>query len=178
MEQYIPIGRIKAFVYSPRSVYIQSVYDTFNQKMSDLPLRLRGERKHHSIDSSTYSTSKHIISGLDVYSEKYNIGGKIDVYDRKNKYLIERKTKAHTEGTLYDGYVYQLYAQYFCLKEMGEDPQRLFIHSLEDNKRYEIPIPSELEKEKFENLLIEMREFIPSNKKESNISSVYEPLNW
>ena len=178
MEQYIPIGRIKAFIYSPRSVYIQSVYDTFNQKLSDLPLRLKGERKHHTVDSETYSTSKHIVSNMDIYSEKYNIGGKIDIYDKKNGYLIERKTKAHTEGSLYKGYVCQLYAQYFCLKEMGENPQKLFIHSLEDNKRYEVPIPSIQEKRDFEHLLKEMRGFTPSQSNADKISEIYEPLNW
>jgi len=82
--------------------------------------------------------------------------GNIDVYDQQKKSLIERKTKIKK---IYDGYKYQLYAQYFALKEMGYDVEKLFLHSLKDNKRYEIPIPDSLETDKFERTIHWMQKF-------------------
>ena len=38
---------------------------------------------------------------------------------------------------------YQLYAQYFCLREMGYEVEKLKLYSLDDNKVYEIPLPNE-----------------------------------
>ncbi|MCY4577376.1 MAG: type V CRISPR-associated protein Cas4 [Candidatus Kaiserbacteria bacterium] len=179
MEQYIPIGRIKAFVYSPRSVYLQSIYDEFDGRISDTQSRVKGVIKHETIDKGTYSTSKNILTGVSVYSDQYSIMGKIDVYDRAKGYLIERKTKVRKEVSIFDGYVVQLYAQYFCLKEAGEEVKKIFIYSMEDNKKYEIPIPDKKEVERFEQVLDSMRSAYQENLKKNNaISEVYAPLSW
>ena len=42
--------------------------------------------------------------------------GKIDVYRAKDKYLVERKYQLRQ---IYQGQIYQLWAQMFCLQEMG-----------------------------------------------------------
>lgn len=60
-------------------------------------------------DSATYSTQKGMLQGISVYCEKYNLVGKIDVFDKKTGILTERKKKIKT---VYDGYIYQIYAQY------------------------------------------------------------------
>ena len=70
-----------------------------------------------------------------VYCGKYEIAGKIDIYNTETKTLIEKKNE---NKKIYDGYKYQLYAQYFSLLEMGYEVKKIFIHSLNDNKRYEI----------------------------------------
>ena len=57
-----------------------------------------------------------MLQGVSVYCEKYNLVGKIDVFDEKTGILTERKKKIKT---VYDGYIYQIYAQYFSLIEMG-----------------------------------------------------------
>lgn len=68
---------------------------------------------------------------IDVYSEKYGVIGKIDMYDENKKLLVERKKHVNK---IYDGYVFQLYAQYFAMLEMGYTISSLEIRSLDDNK--------------------------------------------
>lgn len=48
-----------------------------------------------------------MLQGVSVYCEKYNLVGKIDVFDEKTGILTERKKKIKT---VYDGYIYQIYA--------------------------------------------------------------------
>ena len=55
--------------------------------------------------------------------------GKIDVYRADKKLLIERKYQLKQ---IFQGQIYQLWAQYFCLTEMGyEVTASLFLMSLE-----------------------------------------------
>jgi recB family exonuclease len=58
---------------------------------------------------------------------------------------------------------YQLYAQYFCLIEMGYEVEKLKLYSLDDNKVYEIPLPNEEEIQTFEAFLQEYKRFDPRN---------------
>jgi len=117
---------------------------------------VRGKIKHESVDEGKYSTSKKYLQGLEVYSEKYNLAGKIDIFDKENETLTERKNKI---VKIYDGYKYQLYAQYFCLSEMGFKISRLCFYSMTDNKKYEIDLPEGKELENFEKTIDEMRNY-------------------
>lgn len=158
MEQYIRISTINDFLYSPKSLYLHGVYESFDQSMyHELPQK-KGKLNHENIDNGTYSTAKRYLQGLTVYSEKYNIGGKIDVYDCATKTLIERKTRIKA---IHDGQRFQLYAQMFALQEMGYEVEHLRIHSLEDNKRYAIDLPSADDVRKFEETLAAMRAYDP-----------------
>lgn len=107
---------------------------------------------HEAIDKKSYSTRKNILQGMDVYSEKYGICGKIDIYDEEKKSLIERKK--HIE-IIYDGYVFQLYAQYYSLTEMGYEVNELYFYSSDTNKKYKIPLPKDdcVMNEKFEKVV-------------------------
>lgn len=62
---------------------------------------------------------------------------------------------------IYDGYVFQLYAQYYAMLEMGYEINGLEIRSLDDNRRYIIKLPDadKLMKNKFECLVNTMRTF-------------------
>jgi CRISPR-associated protein Cas4 len=117
---------------------------------------MEGKAAHETVDTNRYSTKKNIITGIPVYSEKYNLSGCIDIYDANEKLLVERKRKI---ATIYDGYRYQLYAQYFCMVEMGYEVEKLAFHSLIDNKRYVIGIPGNAEIQEFENLLQKIQNF-------------------
>ncbi|MFH1255472.1 MAG: type V CRISPR-associated protein Cas4, partial [bacterium] len=74
----------------------------------------------------------------------------------------ERKNKV---VKIYDGYKYQLYAQSFCLQEMGYEVERMFIYSMSDNKKYEVELPSAAEIKKFKKVINEMKNFSPENYK-------------
>ena len=93
---------------------------------------------------------------MEVYSEELGVTGKIDIFDYKNNILIERKNRI---STIYEGYLLQVYAQYFCLVEMGYEVKKIKIHSLSDNKNYFIDIPGEEEKSRLREVIENMRNF-------------------
>ena len=130
--------------------------------------QLDGTKAHEKIDNGTYSTRKNILMAIDVYSEKYGVIGKIDMYDENKKLLVERKKHVNR---IYDGYVFQLYAQYFAMLEMGYTISSLEIRSLDDNKKYKIALPNQDDAmfKKFENLISEMRTFDLENYNQDNI---------
>ena len=156
MEQYIQISKINDFLYSPHSLYLHSVYESFDQNTYHETPQKVGKLNHANIEKGEYSSAKRYVQGIPVYSERYNIGGKIDILDTKTNILIERKTRI--KG-IYDGHRFQLYAQMFCLEEMGYTVEELAIHSLEDNKRYYLPCPDKSEIEKFEQTLRDIRSY-------------------
>jgi CRISPR-associated protein Cas4 len=105
--------------------------------------------------------------------------GKIDIYDKETKTLIERKTKIKK---IYDGYKFQLYAQYFCMKEMGYDVQKLILRSLLDNKNYEISLPNEDDIQQFEEIIKCIRNFNSEDLLYHSCprcsNSIYSVLDW
>ncbi len=156
MYELIQISKINDFIFCPYSLYFHSIYENFKQDIYHEVSQKRGKIRHENIENSQYSTSKNFLQGLSVYSEKYKLIGKIDIYDKKNKSLIERKYKVKQ---IFDGYKYQLYAEMFCMQEMGYEVDKLFIHSLSDNKRYEISLPNETEVQKFKYVLEQIWKF-------------------
>ena len=58
------------------------------------------------------------LQSLPVMSEEYGLMGKIDIYKGREQKLIERKYQLRN---IYQGQIYQLWAQYLCMKEMGYD---------------------------------------------------------
>jgi len=139
MEQYIQISTINDFLYSPQSLYLHSIYKSFHTDIYHSTYQTNGNGHHKTLDEKTYSGSQRYIQSIPVYSEGYRMIGKIDLYDIKTQTLIERKAKIKN---IYLGHKYQLYAQMFCLQEMGYIVKKLKIHSIEDNKRYTIELPS------------------------------------
>lgn len=103
-----------------------------------------------------YSTLKSIFTGLDVFSEELGLIGKIDIYDSDKKELIERKNKIKR---IYEGYYLQVYAQYFCMVEMGYEIEKITLRSLSDNKSYSVPLPGGAEKRRLQEVISEMKSF-------------------
>jgi len=165
MEDYIQISKINDFIFCPLSLYYHSIYEGFSERTYHGSAQTKGKIKHECIDKKKYSTAKKFLQGTEVYSDKFRLAGKIDIYDQENKFLIERKNKVNK---IYDGYRYQLYAQYFCLKEMGHKVKKMFIHSLADNKRYEITLPKGKTLKKFKETIKKINEFNINNKIKKN----------
>lgn len=150
MEEYVQITRIKEYIYCPRSVYFQFVYEKYDEKLYHTYLQQRGKMKHSNIDNQVYSTRKNILQGLMVYSNKYQLLGKIDLYDKDSQILVERKYQIKR---IFDGYKYQLYAQMFCLEEMGYPVRGIELYSMVDNKKYKLLLPNDAETAKFESII-------------------------
>jgi CRISPR-associated exonuclease Cas4 len=96
--------------------------------------------------------------GIEVFCEQYNIAGKIDVFDAAKGILTERKRSI---TVIYDGYVFQVFAQYFALVEMGYSVNKIVIHDLVHNKNYPIDLPTEnlVMLHKFEQLIHDLNNY-------------------
>lgn len=170
MESYMPISYLNDFIFCPRSIYFHQCFGRVKKRLYHSTDQSDGLNAHKSIDEGFYSTSKDVLIGINIYSDKYQIAGKIDIYDSRKKILTERKKKIKV---IYDGYIFQMYAQYFCLTEMGFKVDQLRLYSMDDNKVYPIPKPEEdkIMFQKFETLIQKMSvfslndEFIPNPNK-------------
>lgn len=158
MEPYLTITQINDFIFCPRSIYFSGIYRSgvSTEVYHESPQRVGGAA-HKAIDEGYYSTRKDVITGLTVYSERYRLLGKIDILDMRTKTLIERK---YSITAVYDGFRYQLYAQYFALLEMGYHVDTLKLYSVKDNKTYPIPLPTKEDVKSFELTLAQMRAYV------------------
>lgn len=156
MDDLIRITMLNDYVFCPASIYFHNLYGSRETMLYQGKAQLDGSKAHETVDNESYLKSKGIISGLDVFSEQYGLIGKIDIYDRKKYRLTERKKKIKT---IYDGYIFQLYGQYFCMKEMGYRIDELFLYSMDDNKKYSVVLPENdtAMYRKFKNVITEMR---------------------
>lgn len=179
MESYIPISKINDFLFCPMSLYLHSVYESFDTSLYHDTPQTVGKINHAGIEEGMYSTSAHLLQGISVYSERYGVMGKIDIYDEKRGALIERKTKIKK---IWPGYVMQLYAQSFCLRERGYTVKELFLHSLEDNKRYPVAFPTKEDEEAFAQLVEQVRMFdvreYQNHRCSKCANSIYGILTW
>ena len=168
MEAYIPISFFNDFIFCPRSIYFHQLYANFNKSVFQQTPQEKGLAAHETIDSKSYSTSQHILQSQEIFCEQYNLCGKIDVFDTKAGKLTERKREIKT---IYDGYVFQVYAQSFALREMGYEVKNIVIHDLIHNKNYPIPLPENdvTMFDKFESLIVDINSFDLEN-------TVFSPL--
>ena len=121
MDDIIIISNLNDFIFCPASIYFHKLYGSQDNLTYQSSYQINGSKAHESVDNSSYSTKKSI-------------------YDMEKQLLIERKKHI---SKIYDGYVFQLYAQYYALTEMGYAVQKLEIRSLDDNKKYKINLPDE-----------------------------------
>jgi len=140
MESYIPISYLNDFVFCPRSIYFHQLHGKRSTRLYHTLPQVEGKAVHESIDDRRYSSRNDILQGIDVYSDKYRICGKIDIFEIDTGLLTERKKHI---STIYDGYIFQLYAQYFGLSEMGYKVQAMRFYSSDDNKTYPVKLPNE-----------------------------------
>ncbi|MBM3436240.1 MAG: type V CRISPR-associated protein Cas4, partial [Bacteroidetes bacterium] len=152
METYIPISFLNDFIFCPRSIYFHQLYGGFGKELYQQKPQIAGRAAHTSIDEKAYSTRKNILQGVEIYSERYKICGKVDLFDIDSGKLSERKREIKV---IYDGYIFQLYAQYHALCEMGYKVTSIALYDMSHNKTYPIPLPHDDPEmqQKFENLI-------------------------
>jgi CRISPR-associated protein Cas4 len=91
--------------------------------------------------------------------------GKIDFFDTNLGLLRERK---HKINKVYLGNKYQLYAQQFCLEEMGYTVRFLDLYSMSDNKHYSLELGSNKEYLAIYELSQKMQTWTPQTPYQSN----------
>jgi hypothetical protein len=114
MEDLILISNLNDFIFCSASIYFHGLYGGADKLTYQSAYQINGTKAHENVDAGKYSTRKNIITALEVYSQEYGVVGKIDIYDKDKKMLIERKKHV---SVVYDGYVFQLYAQCFSLND-------------------------------------------------------------
>lgn len=119
----------------------------------------RGKLAHEGVDKKTYSHRKEEILSLPVCSDELGIMGKIDLYKQKEKLLIERKYQL---AQIYQGQIYQLWAQCFCLQEMGYVVEQLAFYEISTNKMFPIAMPTESDRMQLANFITEFKSYDPS----------------
>ncbi len=138
MESYIPVSFLNDFIFCPLSIYYHQLYGNLSTRLyQDIP-QVEGKASHKKIDEKKYSSRRTILQGIDIYSSKYNLCGKIDIFDTVSGILTERKKCINK---IYQGYIFQVYAQYYGLAEMGYAVQEIRFYSMDDNKIYNVKIP-------------------------------------
>ncbi len=159
MDNIINISQLNDFIFCPYSIYLHNVYNAVDDNQFHYLPQTKGKQAHATVDNESYSTKADIITAMMVYNEKYALMGKIDQYFADKQLLVERK---RTIKTIYDGYKLQLYAQYFCMIEMGFTITALKFHSLTDNRNYDLPIPNQAITLWFEDYLQKIRNYNPA----------------
>lgn len=119
----------------------------------------QGKIAHETIDNKSASNRSDTILALPVYSEEYGLMGKIDVYKREEKKLIERKYQLKQ---IYQGQIYQLWAQMLCMKEMGYDVESLSFYETSKNKMIPVDMPTDNDLLNFKIFIENFRSFDPS----------------
>lgn len=157
-ENPIAISNINDFIFCPASIYYHLLGNDLDTLLYHDKAQIDGSAVHSNIDQHIYSTSKHILQGITVYCERYNLIGKIDIFDENKHILIERKNKI---TRIYDGYIFQIYAQYFALTDMGYVVNELYLYSYQNNKNYSIALPKNdpIMWQKFDEVISNMRDF-------------------
>lgn len=156
MYDHIQISKINDFIFCPHSIYFHEICESFSEKVYHDEPQTAGRLCHEKIEKKEYSTRKNILQDLEVASLDWGIIGKIDIFDVDKRELIERKF--HMKK-VFQGNKFQLYCQMICLQEMGFVVEKLTIRSLKDNKKIDVSLPDEKEKNYLWWTLERMRNF-------------------
>lgn len=168
MESYLRISNINDFIFCPHSIYLHEVYQSFDRTTYQGHFQKRGTIHHRALDDGDYSNAKRYLQGAAVYCHEHQLMGKIDLLDQKTGVLTERKYQIKT---IYDGYRYQLFAQWLCLREMGYEVKSLKLYSRADNRSYPLDLPTDQELGPFFDLLGQIRAYQPNSEQVMEVSS-------
>lgn len=127
----------------------------------------KGKAAHAAIDKKKYSSRKDDFCGLCVYSNELGLLGKIDLFKAKEKLLIERKYQLNT---IYQGQIYQLWAQYFCMTEMGYSVENLAFYAISTNKTFPVALPGDSGKKELQDFIGKFKNYDPSHPLQTNMN--------
>ena len=159
MEDYISISTLNDFIFCPYSIYLHNVYMESDEGLYHATPQTKGKLAHEPVDTKSSSNKKDVILALPVMSEELGVLGKIDVYRQTEKKLIERKYQLKQ---IYQGQIYQLWAQYFCMVEMGYEVKGISFYEISTNKTIPIAIPTDSDKMELMSFINSFKEYDPT----------------
>lgn len=160
MDDYILISTLNDFTFCPYSIYLHNVYMSADTEVYHAAPQVRGALAHDATDRKSSSTRKGVLLALPVFSEQYHLMGKIDVYRVEEKKLIERKYQLKR---IFQGQIYQLWAQFFCMREMGYEVETLAFYEISTNTMLPIALPSPAEEQQFAAFIADFLSYDPSS---------------
>ena len=160
MMDYIPLSTLNDFIFCPYSIYLHSVYMETDDEVYKAPPQTKGSIAHQGIDSKNGSTRRADILSLSVFSDELGIFGKIDIFKQDRHLLIERKNNLKR---IFRGQIYQLWGQYFCMREMGYEVKQLAFYEISTNKMIDVALPSEAEKLELIDFIDRFKKYIPDS---------------
>ena len=177
MDNYISFSQLNDFLFSPFSLYLHECYKSYDIGVYYDEFQIAGKQAHETIDKHQYK-KKDWITNMRLCSSKLRIYGKADLYNEQTGQLVERKRLIKN---IYEGYYMQVWAQYYCLREMNYQVNTIFLHSLTDNIRYSLGIPAEKDLQKLKDLLQKMQTYTPQfeeliDPKNKSLISIYANL--
>ena len=89
------------------------------------------------------------------------------IYSGKEHKLIERKFQLKN---IFQGQIYQLWAQYLCMKEMGYDVKTIAFYEISTNKMVPIELPNKEQLDKFRIFLETYRYYDPTLPLKTNVN--------
>jgi len=158
MDDYISISTLNDFIFCPYSIYLHNVYMGGDEELVHATPQTQGKASHETIDKKKYSSRQADIVALPVFSDELEIKGKIDIYKGQEKLLIERK---HQLLKIYQGQIYQLWSQYFCMLEMGYEVEKLAFYAISTNTTFPVDIPKEAQKEELKGFIQRFKDYDP-----------------
>lgn len=158
MEDFISLSMLNDFIFCPYSIYLRNVYMEADEGLYHAFPQTRGRIAHESVDERKFSTKKSDIVSLPVISTRLRVFGKIDIYKEDRKLLVERKYQLKQ---IFRGQLYQLWAQYECMLEMGYDVRHLAFYEISTNKMIAVNLPTADERSELEMFINKFREFSP-----------------
>lgn len=120
--------------------------------------QLLGSNAHKATGNKNHSTHKDEIMALPVYSEELGLYGIIDNYKTKEGILIERKNNLKQ---IFKGQIYQLWAQYFCMKEMKYRINKIAFYEISTNKMMYQTLPTDTDKAELKSFIEKLRTYSP-----------------
>jgi len=157
-DDYINISTLNDFIFCPYSIYLHNVYMDADEDIYHATPQIQGRISHASVDNKQTGGGGNVISSLPVYSEKYRLTGKIDVYKKDRCQLIERKQQLKQ---IFRGQIYQLWAQMYCLTEMGYEVNELSFYEISTNRMIPVKLPTTEDEEEFSIFLQRFRAYNP-----------------
>lgn len=167
MDEYISLSTLNDFIFCPYSIYLHNVYMGGDEELVHATPQTKGKVAHEAIDEKKYSSRVNDITSLPVFCDELGLIGKIDLFKVAEKLLIERKYRLEK---IYQGQIYQLWAQYFCLIEMGFEVENLAFYAISTNTTTTITKPDETNKRELRNFINEFKNYDPSKTLEININ--------
>lgn len=158
MLPYINISELNDFIFCPYSIYIHHVYSGMDKGLYQDAPQIVGTQAHESIDFKRYSNSKGLILSLPISSDELGVMGRIDMYRPDSGRLIERKYQL---DRIFRGQLYQIWAQYYCMLEMGYSVYELLFYEISKNKVHPLALPTSDEQAELKHFLNTFREFNP-----------------